>query len=614
MVFRRKRRGADGPRVDDLFYDNPTPDRDEPPTDAGPGEESAEAPEASLAGPEDGPADGPGQDVGAAVDPDVETDIDGDGPVADGEHRYAARADRDPTDGATAVAGRRRTGTATAGRWGRALAVAAVGATLVYGAGAGVVGDLDLARALDREGPVPGAGGTTGGGVAVVTEATLACPGPGLVGLDDPTVAEPDQGVVVRAGSAPEEALGEGLVPSGAGTLTLTGTPDGESDSVTARPDVATVNLDGALWARGVAEGSLAAGLTGSQLGYSFEEQQWGLSTAACGEARDDTWLVGGGGEAGRVERIILANPTGNPVTVSVEVLGADGPVAVVGGSGIVVAPGGRQVVLLDALAPGEERPVVHVTSTGGPVLAALGDRWLEGTLDRGSEVTTAAAAPATELVIPAVAAPRRDTADSAFVRVAVPGSETAVVELRALTPDGPVRLEQGVATVPGGSVVDVDVSDLPRGTHAIEVAADTPVVAAAHMEWRDDAEGVADLAWSPATIPSADLHGAHLATSGDGAIKGRLNITSLEGATVEVVTLVDGAVQTREVGVPAASSQTIAFPEGTEGAWVRTEEGTAASAVVFRLEHSLGTQLAGLSLPTVPLTREVRATQPWRP
>lgn len=593
MGWWRKRRAAKGPRVDDLFYDNPTPE--EPVADADGQDADGARPGAGEPG---------SQEPGPSEQQAPETDV---------EHRYAARADREPADGVTALPGRQRTGLATTGRWGRAAAVVAVAGMLVYGAGTGVVGELDLARALDLEVPVSG-GGATGAGLAIVSDATMACPGPGLVGLDDPTVTEPDQGVVVRAGSAPAEAVGQALVTSGAGRLTLTGTPDGESDSVTTRSDVATVNLDGALWARGVAEGSLAAGLTGSQLGYSFQEQQWGLATAACGEARDDIWLVGGGDEPGRVERIILANPTGNPVTVGVEVLGADGPVDVVGGSGIVVAPGGRQVLLLDALAPGEARPVVHVTTTGGPVHAALGDRWLEGTLDRGTEVTTAAAAPATELVIPAVAAPRRDTADSAFVRVAVPGSETAVVELRGLTPDGPVRLEQGVVTVSGGSVVDVDVSDLPRGTHAIEVAADTPVVAAAHVEWRDEAEGVADLAWSPATIPSTDLQGAHLATSGDGAIKGRLNITSLEGATVEVVMLVDGAVQTREVTVPAASSQTIAFPELTEGAWVRTEEGTAASAVVFRLEHALGTQVAGLSLPTVPLTREVRATQPWRP
>src|SRR5699024_2841275 len=126
------------------------------------------------------------------------------------------------------------------------------------------------------------------------------------------------------------------------------------------------------------------------------------------------------------------------------------------GGSGIVVPPSGRQVVLLDAMAPGEAQPVVHVTTTGGPVVAALGDRWLEGTIDRGAEVTTPAAPPATSLVIPAVPAPRPETADGATVRVAAPGQEAAVVQLRALTADGPVRLEQGVNTVEPGAVLDV--------------------------------------------------------------------------------------------------------------------------------------------------------------
>ncbi|WP_114905446.1 DUF5719 family protein [Ornithinimicrobium murale] len=632
MVRRRKRgRGTAQPRVDDLFYGNPPlepgqddpapaagdadPDLDTSPPGTGPGE-VLDPPEEAVSGdpekPESEKADAAPGDAEAGDSEDGHGVV---GPLAGGEeHSYAARADRGTPEQAEEARRLTRRGRfGTAGRWARAAGIAALAAALVYGAGSGRVGTLDLADALDRQGPTP-AGTDRPAGLAVLDDSTLGCVGPGLVGLDDPSVPEPEQGASVAAGSAPTEALPEGVASEAGGAVSLGGVPDGATAEANQRGEVLTLAVEGSRWVRGAAEGTLAAGFAATQLGYSFEEQQWGMATAACGMARDDLWLVAGGAEAGRVERLILANPTGNPITVTAEVLGAAGPVSVVGGTGIVVPPAGRQVVLLDALAPGEERPVVHVTTTGGPVVAALGDRWLEGTIDRGAEVTTPAASPATSLVIPAVPAPRPDTADTASVRVAVPGAETGVVQLRALTADGPVRLEQGVTTVEPGAVADIDVADLPAGTQGIEVTADTPVVAAAQVQRRDEAGGTGDLAWIPAVTPSSGLQGAPLATSVDGAIAGSLNITSLQGARIAVVTVVDGTVTTTELAVPAASTRTVELAKQTESVWLHPLEGTVSAGVISTLEHDLGLQIAGLPLPTAPVTREVRAIAPWLP
>lgn len=631
MAGKRKRGGAQEPRVDDLFYDNPTPepgpddaateglDDGGPQDAAGPdGRDVVQVPTEPAEPPVDGPVDGPERGALSEGGPGSISE-DGaaeDQPHAVDEHSYAARSERGASDGEADAGGgatARRGRYGGAGRWARAAAIAGLAAALVYGAGSGRLGTLDLAAALDRGGSAPEQT-TQPGGLAVITDSTLGCVGPGLVGLDNPSVPEADQGVSVSAGSAPAEALPESIAGSDGGGVTLAGVPDGEASEVSGRGEVAALSIDGSTWVRAAAQGDLAAGFAGTQLGYSFEEQQWGMATAACGAALDDVWLVAGGDETGRVERLILANPTGNPITVTAEVLGAEGPVSVVGGTGIVVPPAGRHVVLLDALAPGEERPVVHVTTTGGPVVAALGDRWLEGTVDRGTEVTTATAAPAISLVIPAVPAPRPDTADVAVVRVAAPGSEAAVVQLRALTPEGPVRLEQGVTNVAPGAVVDVDVADLPAGTQGIEVSADTPVLAAAHVQRRADPEGVSDLAWIPATTPTDELQGAPLATSADGAITGSLSVTSLEGAIVEVVTVVGGEVESSELTIPAASSRTVDLPAQTESVWVQPLEGAVSTAVVSTLEHELGTLIAGLPLPEAALTREVRALAPWMP
>ena len=120
-------------------------------------------------------------------------------------------------------------------------------------------------------------------------------------------------------------------------------------------------------------------------------------------------------------------------MTVDLSVLGTRGPVPSPNGRGIVVAPYGRTVVLLDAIAGQEASPALHVVATGGEVAAVLDDTWLDGVIPRGGDDATPAAAPALEQVIPAFR-----VGGPAIVRVAVPGADEAVVQTRVLTPTGP--------------------------------------------------------------------------------------------------------------------------------------------------------------------------------
>ena len=88
-------------------------------------------------------------------------------------------------------------------------------------------------------------------------------------------------------------------------------------------------------------------------------------------------WLLGGGAQPGRRERVVLTNPGPNPVTVDLSVLGTRGPVPSPNGRGIVVAPYGRTVVLLDAIAgtvvldeAGQAKPDVVERADGSYLIA----------------------------------------------------------------------------------------------------------------------------------------------------------------------------------------------------------------------------------------------------
>lgn len=644
MAGYRRRRGKKAPRVDDLFYDNPespdnpeSTDNGESPDGAGPPDH---APERGDGIPEQAAAQDPTpQEKGPREKRPQHEPMEADSPGAD-----SPEGNPDGADSPGADPGRRR-GRAwwAAGLpWLRGLGVAAAAGALVAGAGLGEVDPVDAEQALGLPAaqdlpPVQEAG------LSLVTDRLLVCPGPELIGLDDPTVAEPEQVVQVWGTAAPEDALPADLPEealAAPGTVAVERSDDTLRDT-DQRGETPRVQAVEDQWVQVHGTGALAAGTIGGQVHLGLEEQQRGLSTAPCGPAQEESWLVAGADEPGRVERLVLVNPTGNPVTADVEIFGADGPVDVAGGRGVVVPAGGRHVVLLDALAPGEPRPVVHVTTSGGPLVSVIGDRWLEGTVDRGLELVTPTAPPATEVVVPAVAAPRPDSADSATLRVGVPGAEAAVVQLRALTPEGPLRVDPDVVTVPAGSVTDIDLTELPEDTQGVEVIADVPVVAAAHLERRDAEEGPGDLAWVPAATPSEQLQGAVLARQGSGEPEPEysrvLTVASVTGASASVTVVRGDQVSTEEVEVPAAGSAVLELDHEADSVWVRPTEGTVSAGVVTEVTQvtegdnpeaedpeaedpeaedpqAEGPLVAGMPLTPVPLSQQVRAVSPWSP
>ncbi|MGB3830004.1 MAG: DUF5719 family protein [Ornithinimicrobium sp.] len=461
----------------------------------------------------------------------------------------------------------------------RALVVVATAAAVMLGAAQweGTIqlgGRTGLGTSL-----TPGV--NTAGGSAPVTPvdgAALVCPGPERRGLADSAVREGPQAVGIAAVSAPPEAL-PGDFPSTAGEKPAD-VPRGTLEMRVSGGDaLATASRRGALLhgqidtARaGVvsASGSLAPALSAAQIYLSDQDEQRGLALTSCGEPAEDSWLIAGGAQAGHAERLVLINPGRGPITAGVTVWGT----AAEPGAGqrrveVALEPGARQILLLDALAPGEAAPVVHVVANGGPVSAFLGDRLLEGTTDRGTELSSPVAQPATEQVIVGFAMPE-PAADSATVRVAVPGPDQAVIEIRALTAAGSAVVAQDVTLVAAQRTADIDVSDLPADTYALQISSDEEFVAAAQVRSARDEQGRQDVAWSPGTGPLGRLAGSPLPQPGqDLRVDYAVDLFAPLGGTIRLITM-DADGRTEQVQLDLSPGRVLAHDlESAAAVWV---------------------------------------------
>lgn len=482
----------------------------------------------------------------------------------------------------------------------RAVVVAAVGSGLVAGA-THLAASLDVA-APARDDAVPVAR------PVALTSSSAVCPGPqdlGVTGLPGTPSSRPR--VDVLAAAPPAAALPAGLAAQGRGTLGFStlpgraalGAPLSAGDRDRAR--VLTGSASSARSAVLDATGALAPAAVALQRSLVGAGDGRALVTTACAPASAESWLLAGGAQPGRRERVVLSNPGPNAVTVDLSVLGVRGPVPSPNGRGVVVAPYGRTVVLLDAIAGQENVPVLHVVAHGGEVAAVLDDTWLDGVVPRGGDDAAPAAAPAREQVIPAV---RVDGA--ATVRVAVPGQDEAVVQTRVLTAGGPRPVPRdAVVRVAGQSTRDIDVSALPRGAYAVQVRADVPVVAAAMVERRAKPKGPSDLAWASSTPAITHLAGTVLRNAGTRGISAGVDLAATGGAGSAVVTVVDtrGRVTARTVAVPADGVASLPLADATS-VWVRPVSGTVRAGVLTWRTDRLGVLLSSTPLLDQPLTQ----------
>lgn len=392
------------------------------------------------------------------------------------------------------------------------------------------------------------------------------------------TVVSPEPSEQQRVCPGPLLALGEDA--SQASAVTSVGTPDiasgaqaDASDSPWTEPE--PVELAAVDNTQGTRDGSpivlrvpVETGsdtpplVAGSQSQTAASETLGGFAAAACTEAVSEAWLVGGSTDVGHTSLILLANPTTVVASVDLVILGETGRIDAPGSTGILVQPGEQRIVSLAGLAPNVKSPVVQVIATGGQIAASLEQSSVRGIDPGGVELLGPTAAPAVDVVIAGVriasaADPAAATEEVEFtdetptIRVLVPGTTPAQVEVGVFSEDGQatgasqqVELEPGVAT-------EVPLTALPSGVYTVRLNSDQPLVAAARTSvtgttnrdfgWFVASQALASnfaLSIAPGPSPTLHLHNVEatdttVTISGEGGASTELAIAARQSAFV---------------------------------------------------------------------------------
>lgn len=331
----------------------------------------------------------------------------------------------------------------------------------------------------------------------VPTVQQLVCPG-GLLRIGSVSGAGATTASAIGAPQVTSSALSGVVIPS---TIPTSDAHDGA----------------GAAAPRLLATPSVAAGapvprLAGAQSETIATSEFAGLASAACEAASGGTWLAGGATSTGRTTLLLLTNPTAVSATVSIHIFGETGPVTAPGTEGIVVGAGAQRVLSLAGFAPGLVSPVVHVTSTGGQVLATLEQSTVRGLVPGGIDFVGGQAQPTVQAVIPGVVVSgtsviQGDIGQSGFedlqstLRVFVPGSANATVSVTVIAENGTVTGKPTTAQVPAGDVADLALDSLSDGMYTVVVSSKTPVVASVRVSTAGSSavSGSTDFAWATA-------------------------------------------------------------------------------------------------------------------
>lgn len=412
------------------------------------------------------------------------------------------------------------------------------------------------------------------------------CPGPLLTLADDAaaaTTASSIGGADVTVGADPDDAE-------------ITETPLDAPGNPRADRDGTPVVIE-------VEPGSVDAGMiAGAQSQSADTETIAGFAATACAEATSESWLVAGATTLGRTSLVTLANPTDVAATVDVRVTGETGAVEAGSALGIIVPGRSQRVVSLAGLAPNLASPIVHVTSTGGTIAAALEQSAVDGLAPSGVEFTGPAAMPAGTQVIPGFVVaetggvdPSDDHAEGdAFpaVRLLATGDDPVDVTIGLVPETGSAAGSTIEATLQPGRATDVPLGVLDAGAYTVRIEADGPVLAAARSSTTAptetqqpgsaDAAAAGDFAWAVSTaplledavvaVPDGPSPVLHLANEGEDEAAVQVTI---DGETRAVVIDAGSAAS---VDVDAGSIVTLAGVAGVHASVSFGDDGELAS------------------------------------
>ncbi len=349
--------------------------------------------------------------------------------------------------------------------------------------------------------------------------------------------------------------------PSGDGLSVLAGqVSPGDSVSARALPDDAEIaDLENpAAWrAAGSAGEAVAVTQTGSGSGAAgfvtgnADGSGDGLVVAPCATRADDDWFTGLGAVDGHDSQLVIVNPGDGPAVVRLSAWGESGALAIAGDDTITLDAGEVRRVAASDLAAAETTMAVRVQRLRGEATAQVLDA---GSSDvRGSELMTASAAPAREVVVASA-----DGEGARALLMTNPGEETANVRVSALGADNGTYVLEGLDDVPvePGTVARVD---LPAVDAPLLVSADQPVTATSRWQ------GENDLALGT-SLTALEDRGALLPVVGDTrltvASAGRAGQATVEGFDTDMNSLGE-----QTLDIPEGGSLAIGAGEVADGA-----------------------------------------------
>lgn len=304
-----------------------------------------------------------------------------------------------------------------------------------------------------------------------------------------------------------------------------------------------------------------------------------GFAASACRPPLLESWLVGGSGETGAADLVLLSNPGVVPATVQLTVYGASGAQTPPGGTDVVVAAGTQRVVPLAGLVLGEASPVVRVSAVGAPVHASLQTSITRTLTPGGVDQVGAIPEPEASARITGIAVTRtpgdEGASDAATVLRLLSPSADSTASIR-VTPVGGQddAIEPEDVPLVAGQPVEVDLGGLPVGSYTVQVDADAPLLSAV---WQTTGFGEGDdFAWYTPS-PAVSVPSLFAAPSGPPPVLSLIN-PSDEPVTVSVSS--DDGAFVVEITVPADSSTTARLSPRT----------------VYSLDPGDGTIRAGLS------------------
>ncbi|GAB2465345.1 DUF5719 family protein [Xylanimonas ulmi] len=267
-----------------------------------------------------------------------------------------------------------------------------------------------------------------------------------------------------------------------------------------------------------------------------------GLAAASCAAPAISQWIVGGSTEVGSTAVLTVQNPSASTATVTLDVYGPAGKVALGSQGAFVLGAGQSATTRIEAVAPDQRRVVVHVTSTGARVAASLQVQSLDGLVPQGVDILTPGAAPSTSVAIAGLLSGGEalDDPRAPVLRLLAP-DDGGTAHVSIYGKDGLARLRgaESVALEPG-VVTDLPLGGLAAGGYGIVIDADVPVLAAASLTRSgpvpDDAvvQGLPyDVAWQAGQpLPDPGLGAQAALPGGTSAVVAVTAVPDERGAT----------------------------------------------------------------------------------